>query len=639
MKRKLSILLTGVLTISSTATSFGASFADINDVPWAGAATYINEAASIGLMTGEESNGKTIFRARDAVTLCETTQIVYKLLNTAQGVTVSDEVVTKWTPVMSSYSIPTWAYTSVAYCLENSIISTSSLPEFMGSNGKSNGASREEVAEMIGKALCLMDSSLSVGSASTTFNDNADISSSAAGYVALLSGKNILSGDESGNFNPKKTINRAEMAVLTTNSYNALKGKATEGASAIGTAPAVGTASSVGTASAVGTSSATVTTVYIYGTSVLIAFSSGMPKTTYTVDSSVPVSYQDGTKASNTDITANQRVSLTLNGDLVTKVVINETAPVTSLSGTISSLSTTKIKLSGSSGYYYIDEDYLSITLDGDEIDDLDDLIDAMEDDDIYAKITIDSDDYVTNIKATTEDEDDDEDEDEGTISTITTSKIKLKDGTYYYFEDSDDVDVTLDDDDSDVDELIDAVDDGDTIYVELTIDSDDYVTDIEATTEDEDEDEGTISTITTSKIKLTDGTYYYFEDSDDVDVTLDDDDSDVDELIDAVDDGDTIYVELTIDSDDYVTEIEATTEENDEDEGTISTITTSKIKLTDGTYYYFEDSDDVDVTLDDDDSDVDELIDAVDDGDTIYVELIIDSDDYVIEIEATTED
>ncbi|WP_304509557.1 S-layer homology domain-containing protein [Anaerotignum sp.] len=629
MKKKLSILLAGTLMISSTVTSFGANFADINDVPWSGAATYINEAASLGLMAGEQSNGKTIFRARDDVTLCETAQIVYNLLKTAQGVTASDDIITRWTPVMASYKIPTWAYTSVAYCLENSIISTGSISEFMSKDGKSNGASREEVAEMIGKALNLVDSSLSVGSTSTSFNDNAEISSSAAGYVALLFNQNILSGDENGNFNPKKTINRAEMAVLTTNSYTALKGKSTEAPPAAGAASTG--AASTGIASA-GTTSAAVSTVYAYESGVLVSFASGMPKSNYTIDSSVPVSYQDGTAATSKNIAAGQRISITYNGDLITKVVIEEAPPTATLSGTISSLSSTKIKLSGNSGYYYIDEDYISITLDNDDID-LDDLIDAKDDDDIYAKLTIDSDNYVTKIVATTKDED----EDEGTISTITTSKIKLTDGTYYYFEDSDDVEVTLDDDDSDVDELIDAVDDGDTIYVELTIDSDDYITEIEATTEDEDEDEGTISTITTSKIKLTDGTYYYFEDSDDVEVTLDDDDSDVDELIDAVDDGDTICVELTIDSDDYVIEIEATTA--DEDEGTISTITTSKIKLTDGTYYYFEDSDDVEVTLDDDDSDVDELIDAVDDGDTIYVELAVDSDDYVTKIEATTED
>ena len=620
MKRNLSIILAGVLAISSTVTSFGASFADINDVPWAGAATYINNAASLGLMVGEESNGKAIFRARDSVTLCETSQIVYNLLKTAQGISVSGDVVTKWTSVMASYNIPSWAYTSVAYCLENSIISINSISGFMGSNGKNNGASREEVATMLGKALCLVDSSLSASSTSTSFNDNADISSASAGYIALLYNKSILSGDDNGNFNPKKTINRAEMAVLTTNSYDALKGK------------------SANPMSTAGTASAYVSAAITYGTSIFLSFSSGMPKTSYTLDNTVPITYKDGTTALIKNIASGQLLTMTYDGDSITKVVIEEipsttttSTTATTLSGTINSLSSTKIKLSGSSTYYYIDEDDISITLDGDDID-LDDLIDAKDDDDIYAKLTIDSDSYVTKIKATTEDEDDDE----GTISSITTSKIKLTNGSYYYFEDSDDVDVTLDGYDSDVDELIDAVDDGDTIYVELTLDSDDYVTDIEATTKDVEEDEGTISKITTSKIKLTDGTTYYFEDADDVDVTLDGDDSDVDELIDVVDDGDTIYVELTIDSDDYVIEIEATTED---DKGTISNLTTSKIKLTNGTTYYFEDSDDVDVTLDGYDSDIDELIDAVDDGDTIYVELTLDSDDYVIEIEATTED
>ncbi|MGE4214088.1 MAG: S-layer homology domain-containing protein [Anaerotignaceae bacterium] len=629
MKKKFSILLASALMVSSTVTSFGASFADINDVPWVGAATYINEAASLGIMAGEDSNGKTIFRAKDAVTLCETAQIVYNLLKTSQNTTISDDVVTKWTPVMAGYSIPSWAYTAVSYCLENSIVSTSSLSGFMLSDGKSKGASREEVAAMIGKALCLVDSSIVAGSTSTSFNDNAEISSSVAGYIAMLSDKGILSGDDSGNFNPKKTINRAEMAVLTTKSYTVLKEKAVDAVPVAGTA------------------SAFVSGAITYGSSVIVSFASGTPSSSYTIDSSVPVSYQDGKAAANTDITAGQLVSITYNGDLVTNVVIEEASPTTTtatttdtdtVSGKITYLSSTKIKFSGSSTYYYIDDDYLDVTLDDDDDVDLDDLIDAIDDGDtINAEITLDSDDYVIEIEATTEDED----EDEGKISSITTSKIKLTNGSYYYFDDADDVEVALDDDDADVDDLIDAVDDGDTIYVELTIDSDDYVTEIEATTEDEDEDEdeGTISSITTSKIKLKDGSYYYFDDADDVEVTLDDDDADVDDLIDAVDDGDTIYVELTIDSDDYVTEIEATTEDTDEEEGTISYITTSKIMLISGDYYYFDDADDVEVTLDDDDADVDDIIDAVDDGDEIYVELTIDSENYIIEIEATTED
>ncbi|MEA5083906.1 MAG: S-layer homology domain-containing protein [Lachnospiraceae bacterium] len=547
MKKKFSILLASMVMISSTVTSFGASFADINDVPWAGAATYINEAANLGLMAGEESDGKTIFRAKDAVTLCETAQLVYNLLKISENVSVSDDVVTKWTSVMAGYNIPAWAYNAVAYCLDNSIVSASNLSEFMLSNGKSKGAIREEVAEMVGRALCLVDSSISVNNTATSFNDNAEISSLAAGYIAMLSDKGILSGDDDGNFNPKKTINRAEMAVLTTKSYTALKNKAEEAVPAIGTA------------------SAFVSGAITYGSSVIVSFASGTPKASYTIDASVPVAYKDGTAAANTDITSGKLVSITYNGDLVTNVVIEEAAPTTTattttdtVSGTISYLSSIKIKFSGNSTYYYIDEDYVYVMLDDDDVD-LDDLIDAIDDGDtIKAKITLDSEDYVIDIEATTQDTD----EVKGTISTITTSKIKLTTGKYYYFDDADDVDVTLDDDDADVDDLIDAVDDGDEIYVILTLDSDDYIIEIEATTEDTDEVKGTISTITTSKIKLTSGSYYYFDDADDVDVTLDDDDADVDDIIDAVDDGDEIYVILTLDSDDYIIEIEATTED-----------------------------------------------------------------------------
>ena len=38
---------------------YAATFADMNQVPWAGAEASINKAASLGLVVGETRNGKT----------------------------------------------------------------------------------------------------------------------------------------------------------------------------------------------------------------------------------------------------------------------------------------------------------------------------------------------------------------------------------------------------------------------------------------------------------------------------------------------------------------------------------------------------------------------------------------------------
>lgn len=72
---------------------------------------------------------------------------------------------------------------------------------------------------------------------------------------------------------------------------------------------------------------------------------------------------------------------------------------------------------------------------------------------------------------------------------------------------------------------------------------------------------------------------YYDYYVDDEVNVTLDGESAN--DLINAVDNGDIIYASLIINSFNCVTDIEAATK--NVHEGTISYITTNKIKLTDG--------------------------------------------------------
>lgn len=78
MKRFLTLATTAALVLGSTnAVAFGSTFADINTVPWPGAATFIDEAASLGLMSGYTENGKKYCKPRNKVTYCEATQLMY----------------------------------------------------------------------------------------------------------------------------------------------------------------------------------------------------------------------------------------------------------------------------------------------------------------------------------------------------------------------------------------------------------------------------------------------------------------------------------------------------------------------------------------------------------------------------------
>ena len=228
MKRKTAILLVAcILSMNFSVTSYGASFADINNVPWPGAVTYINTVSDLGLMVGDidAKTGKSMFRAKDHVTYCETTQLAYALLKkTGKLKQTSTDMVARWTQVMQGYNIPAWAYECVAYALENNIISLTDASRFVTKkNGvvTNNYASRESVAVIFGKFLSHLYNVST--NAALTFKDKNSIASTSVPYVDLLARLNIMVGDTDSNFTPKAAINRAETAVLVSKTYDVLK--------------------------------------------------------------------------------------------------------------------------------------------------------------------------------------------------------------------------------------------------------------------------------------------------------------------------------------------------------------------------------------------------------------------------------
>ncbi len=224
MKRKAVSLLAMALCASMAVPVMAEiKFSDANDVPWETAKVYISQAAELGLMVGQEnSDGTYLFRAKDKVTFFETEQMAYNLLKSAKEAEPSDEVTEKWKKTMASYNVPQWAYEATAYCLENKIVLEDELSAFSGSSADVY-ATREDVAVVFGRVLEKVN-----GKKETTevsFKDKDKIDDDAIEYVALLADNKILMGDDNSNFNPGNYINRAEMAVIVTKTYNVINGK------------------------------------------------------------------------------------------------------------------------------------------------------------------------------------------------------------------------------------------------------------------------------------------------------------------------------------------------------------------------------------------------------------------------------
>lgn len=229
MKRKLTLFLSAVMATSCLPmTAYAANFKDINAVPWA--SSVINDVADKGLISGFEDN---TFRGAENVTYCQAMQMVYNVLQKTGTALYMDATKTYgYMQTLQGLGVPTWAQIAVAYGLENGLISMNSVMQNFA--GDSKKATREDVARMFGSALAVRYDYERAYSAAAEFGDYWRISDDAVPQVDLLKRLGIISGDNLGNFYPKNNITRAEMAVILSNTCSILsdgtmlKGKITD---------------------------------------------------------------------------------------------------------------------------------------------------------------------------------------------------------------------------------------------------------------------------------------------------------------------------------------------------------------------------------------------------------------------------
>ena len=218
MKRKFTLLLSAVMAASSLPmTAYAANFKDINDVPWAGAATVINSVADKGLLSGYDDG---TVRARNNVTYCEAMQMVYTTMTKTGKASFDAATVYSYMAVLDTYKVPKWAQMAVGYGLATGILDMQMVVTNFA--GGTKAATREDVAIMFGNAMGNVFGKERDTSALKTFTDYWSISANSAEQVSLLKNMGIISGDDYNRFNPKKNINRAEMAVMLNKTYDAL---------------------------------------------------------------------------------------------------------------------------------------------------------------------------------------------------------------------------------------------------------------------------------------------------------------------------------------------------------------------------------------------------------------------------------
>lgn len=635
---------------------YAATFADMNQAPWAGAEASINKAASLGLVVGETRNGKTYFRPRDSVSLSESCQLAYKLLIQTGKAKADDSVTQKWTPIMNAYGIQSWAYPAVSYCLENGILATSNLSGFM-KNGSNLPATREQAATILGRALTKGVSSYTANETTTTFLDNSSISTEAKPYVALLKRVGVVNGDDSNKFNPKKTLNRTETAVLVTNLYGVLEKATTPTTPTTPTNPTISTQK--GTV-------ATMTNFYVNLKDSAAYYMLASGGTTITLNGSsatmsdVVKLYKAGTSID---------VTLTLDSSLhITKLeaTYKETKKT---KGSLTKVRYNKTDKEGSitidkdSTYSFTDKDDVDIRIDKKSysLKELYDLFTKAEDDKatIEVEVTLDNKGNLTKITGSTK-ESSSSDSLKGKISDMSYNKsketgyIKLKGKTTKYeIDDTEDVTVKIDNKTKTYKDLYKLYDDGDsTITVTLTLNKKDYVTKITATTSDsdsKDDADGNVANVTykenkdTGTVKIGSKTYDIddVDDVDDVDISITDGSDKIktwEDFYNAYKDKKTMNVSATVKND----EVTKITGKVTQAKGELSKLGKNYIKITgkysDNVFSYDFDEDDTDnikvnITNASSVKTLTKLIDWLESGDKLDLVLTLDKNGNITKI------
>ena len=658
MKKTIIAVLSAATLALSSVPAYASVFSDIDTVPWPGAAQYIDEAYELGIITGYIENDQRLCKPKNNVTYCEAVQLMYALMNSYSGTSVNQSVVSKWQSTMAAENIPSWAYNAVAYALENSILSRNDISIFMASSTVQNNARREDIAVIFGKALSKVYSLAS--NPTLTYNDKAQIASTSVPYVELLNRLNIMVGDANNNFNPKVNMNRAELSVLVTKTYHTLK----DGNGSGTTAPSTPSGTVVQYAGKVTQKTSS-------GSGYSVSVSVNGKEETFTANATTTVTGTDGKSASLSDVSTGDSVVAVCSGGVATTIIImaegdGSEDSASKESGTINSIDEDKIVVrSGSKNKSYdIQDEDIDVSIDGSNSS-LSTLIRRFEGGRNYSvDVYLNDDEEVVRIEA----KEGEGEYDDDAISSVSKSRVKTHGGDEYNFPD--------DIDDEDVDDIIKL--DGDYVtyedfkdaYDELDDDEQMIIKDHELEDEDDDESElkylevdtedletsnkssssadtkGLIKSISNSRVTLDneDDDEYHFADEDDIDsLEFDGKDYDVDDdefekFIDDIDsalddDDDEVYIELTLDSHDKITEAVAYTCTTAE--GNIDSIDTSdrSIEIDNEDYDYtssttFSIIDGEDKITKDDDID-----DAIDDDKSFEVTAIINDDDEVISV------
>ena len=220
MKKLMTGFVASCAALSLALPVFAATFSDIEGTAYEWAQSYIEDMADLGLISGYEDG---TFKPQNTVSRIEAISLFARAMGSRSDINSSAIVhaMEEYGDVIDTYEL-NFGQEDVAFMMYRGALTESEASEYLKGNAKNEPMQRYEAATIITKAMGGEAEAKRNLVLDMEYTDVSQIPSSAKKYVYYVTEKNIMSGMGDGTFSPKTSVLRSQIAVMLSNTVEAM---------------------------------------------------------------------------------------------------------------------------------------------------------------------------------------------------------------------------------------------------------------------------------------------------------------------------------------------------------------------------------------------------------------------------------
>lgn len=220
MKKLMTGALVSAVSFAMAVSAFGATFSDVEGTAYEWALSYIEDMADRGLISGYED---ATFKPGNTVSRIETISLFARAMGSRSEVNAAavEYALAEYGDVIDTYEL-NFGQEDVAFMMYRGVLSESEAGAYLKGAAKNEPMQRYEAATIITKAMGGEAEAKRNLVLDMEYTDVSQIPSSAKKYVYYVTEKGIMSGMGDGTFSPKTSVLRSQIAVMLSNTVEAM---------------------------------------------------------------------------------------------------------------------------------------------------------------------------------------------------------------------------------------------------------------------------------------------------------------------------------------------------------------------------------------------------------------------------------